>query len=378
MFDVGTHLDALRSWPTDRLRLHHEQLVREVRRLQLEDLDVLRVLDERGQIDVSVGRDGESAHTMREKMETARSLESLPAIAAAAHAGTLSEEQLNEVVKVAEPDTDAEWAQRAPHMTPADLAREARQQRKPTVEEGRARYAARHFWTKWNRERTMLQVHGELPDVMGVKFQATIDKLVERMRPVKGEAWEQRDRRAADALVQMCDAVDVAEKVESPQLAPRALFCLDVPLEGPVEIAGIPVPDAMVEQLRAGASLEPVLVDGDGAAMAVGRRAGALSPKKVRAVLLRDGHCRCGECDLRYGLHAHHLRPRTWGGSDELSNLAMVASVHHPKLIPNGPYALVGNPNRPDGLRMKRVDDLTPAEAAQVGLPRPRERRGAA
>ena len=95
-------------------------------------------------------------------------------------------------------------------------------------------------------------------------------------------------------------------------------------------------------------------------------------------MLLRDGHCRCGNCDLRYGLHAHHLRPRSWGGSDEPSNLAMVASVHHPMLIPHGPYALVGNPNRPDGLRLAHIDDLTPEEAAQVGLPRRREKRGAA
>jgi hypothetical protein len=156
------------------------------------------------------------------------------------------------------------------------------------------------------------------------------------------------------------------------------LFCVDVPPEGPVEIAGIPLPDAMVERLRAGAGIEPVLVDAEGAPVAVGRRGRSLSPKVVRAVLLRDGHCRCGSCDLRYGLHAHHLRPRSWGGSDELSNLAMVASVHHPLLIPHGPYALVGNPNRPDGLRMKHVEELTPDEATQVGLPQRRRRPGAA
>jgi hypothetical protein len=38
-------------------------------------------------------------------------------------------------------------------------------------------------------------------------------------------------------------------------------------------------------------------------------------------------------------------------------------------LIPNGPYALVGNPNLPDGLRMVHVDDLTPEQAEQVGIP---------
>jgi hypothetical protein len=85
--------------------------------------------------------------------------------------------------------------------------------------------------------------------------------------------------------------------------------------------------------------------------------------------MLRDRHCRCGNCDLHYGLHAHHIRPRSWGGSDEISNLVAVASVHHPTLIPNGPYAIVGNPNLPDGLRTVHIDDLTPDEAKQVGLP---------
>jgi hypothetical protein len=41
-------------------------------------------------------------------------------------------------------------------------------------------------------------------------------------------------------------------------------------------------------------------------------------------------------------------------------------------LIPNGPWALVGNPNLPDGLRMVHIDDLTEEEAQQVGLPPPR------
>jgi hypothetical protein len=378
MFDVGRHLDELRSWPTDRLEARRIELVKVQREARLEELDVLRVLDERGQIDVTLGRDGESARTVREKVETARALESLPAVAAAAHAGLLSDEQLVETVKLADEESDAEWAQRAPNMTPADLARKARTKTKPTVEESMARHAARHFWMRWNHEHTMLQVHGELPDVMGVKFKATIDKLVEAMRPAPGSAWERRDRRAADALVQMCDAVDVAEKVETPQLAPQPLFCVDVPPEGPAEIAGIALPDAMVERLRAGAKVEPVLLDDDGAPVAVGRISSSLSPKILRAVLRRDGHCRCGDCDLRYGLHAHHLRPRTWGGTDEPSNLAMVASVHHPLLIPHGPYALVGNPNRPDGLRFKHIDDLTAEEAAQVGLPSRRRRRGAA
>jgi hypothetical protein len=209
----------------------------------------------------------------------------------------------------------------------------------------------------------------ELPDVMGAKFDATLEKLVEKMRPPKGQPWERWERRAADALVLMCDAVDAAERIETPMAAAPPLFVLEVPPSGPVTIGGVALPDAMVEQWRASASIEPLLVDDDGFPVAFEKRKASLSPKLQRSVLLRDSHCRCGDCDLRYGLHVHHLRPRTWGGSDDISNLAAVASVHHPMLIPNGPFALVGNPNLPDGLQMVHVDDLTPEQAAQVGLP---------
>jgi hypothetical protein len=162
--------------------------------------------------------------------------------------------------------------------------------------------------------------------------------------------------------------------METPMPAPKPLFSVEFPAEGPATVAGIPLPDAMVEQLRAGASIEPLLLDDDGVPVAVGRRSGSLSPKIVGAVLRRDGHCRCGNCDLHYGLHVHHIRPRTWGGGDEISNLVAVAGVHHPMLIPNGPYAIVGNPNLPDGLRTVHIDDLTPEQAEQVGLPPPRGR----
>lgn len=372
MFDTTSCLDVMRTHSTEWLEARRREVVGEIRRLQLEEHSILLVLDERGRVDRSRGMDGESARTVRQKVETARALESLPAISAVAAAGELSSEQLEQVVELADAASDAEWARRAPNVTPADLARMAREQKKPTVEEGRARHASRRLRTWRDEIRGMLCGRFELPDVMGAKFEATIKQLADWMRPPRGEAWERWDRRAADALMAMCDAVDVAGRLETPMLAAPPLIVVEVPPEGPATIAGIPLPDAMVEQLRAQASVEPLLVDDDGVPLAVGKRKTSLSPKIVRAVLLRDGHCRCGDCDLRYGLQIHHLRPRTWGGTDEISNPAAVASVHHRMLVPNGPYALVGNPNRPDGLRMVHVSDLTPEQARQVGLPPPR------
>jgi hypothetical protein len=368
MFDVAGHLDELRSWPTGRLVAHHEHLVREQRRLQLEDLDVMRVLDERGQIDATVGRDGESARAVREKLETARALESLPTIAAAAHAGRLSDDQLSSVVRLADESTDAEWAQRAPNVAPVDLARLARTKSKPTVEDGRARRAARSLRMWWQRDTGMLHVRAELADIDGARFEATINRMTDRTKPPKGQPWDSREHRSADALVDLCD---LYENVEPPAAAAKPLLVVEVPLSGPAEIVGIPLPDAMVEQLRASARIEPVLVDDDGVPATVGTRANALSPKLARAILLRDGHCRIPGCEIRHGLEIHHLRPRSWGGTDELSDLAAVcrSGGHHGMLVPTGPWALVGNPNRPDGLQLVHLDDLTGEQAEQLGLP---------
>jgi hypothetical protein len=142
VLDLTDCLDTLRSHSTEWLEARRREVVAEVRRLQSEEHSILLVLDERGRIDTSVGLDGESARAVRRKVETARALESLPAISAAAAAGALSTEQLDEVVKFADEASDAEWARRAPNMTPGDLARRAREQSKPTIEEGQARHGA--------------------------------------------------------------------------------------------------------------------------------------------------------------------------------------------------------------------------------------------
>jgi hypothetical protein len=127
-------------------------------------------------------------------------------------------------------------------------------------------------------------------------------------------------------------------------------------------------------QLRATANIEPVLVDEAGVPVAVGKQSSVLSPKLLRALLLRYVHCRIPGCEVTYGLHAHHLQPKSWGGGDDLSDIAMVctAAGHHPMLIPHGPWALVGNPNLPDGLQLIHLDDLNAEQAAQLGLPPPR------
>jgi hypothetical protein len=332
MFDITDHLDELRCWPTDRLIARRDDLIGVQRQARVEELAIVRILDERGRIDPTLAGHGESARTVRDTVETARRLESLPEIAAVAYEGELSAEQLSAVTRLADEFSDAEWARRAPQVAPVELARLARNASKPSTEDSRQRYEARSLRMWWTPDKGMLHLHGQLPDVMGATFEATITKLTEEAKPAKGQVWDSFEHRAADALVQLCEQPEVQD--ETPTLATRPVVQVHVPPHGPAEIAGVPIADARLEQLWAHASIEPVLVDADGTPVAIGKRFSALSPKTVRAVLLRD-HC-CRICGRRHRLQIHHRRPRSWGGTDEISDLASVCTTCHPDLVPHG------------------------------------------
>jgi hypothetical protein len=365
MFDIGERLDGLRTRPTSWLEDRHAELIREQRRLHVEDLAVLAVLDERGAIDDSIAaRDGVSVRSARDAMATARALESLPAVAAAAHAGALSAEQLAPVVTLADETSDAEWARRAPNVAPVDLARMARSRTKPPADVAEQRRQARHLRMWWAPDRGMLMQAAALPDLCGARWEQTITHIAEVMRPPKGERWESFEHRAADALMVLVDSYWARRDDGPATAAPLATLVVEVPLEGPATIAGIPLPDSMVESLRANARVEPVLLEGTRRVAVRGNRRTALSPKIRRAVLLRDGHCRTLGCTARRGLEVHHLLPLSHGGTDDIANLAAVCAVHHRMLVPTGRWALVGNPNRPDGLRLERADRTTSSARA--------------
>ena len=384
-FDAQDHFDGLRVRETCWLLARRAEVVAEQRRLRVEELAIVAVLDERGTYDeVIAAADGVSARVARETLETARALEALPAIAAAAHDGALSEEQLGAVVQLADESSDAEWARRAPNTAPADLQKQVRTQSKPTAADSRARHEARGLRMWWDQPRSMLHLRGQLPDLAGALFESTINEIVKTLRPAPGEPWDSRDHRAADALVGLCahgsnngaERVDADDSSEHrPALAPKPVLVVDVPLQGSATVAGVPLPDALVEQLRASASIEPHLVDEHGIPTVIGRRVPGSSPKIVRAVLLRDGHCRWPGCDHRHGLEVHHLVPRSWSGTDDIANLVTVCARHHRRLVPHGVLALVGNPNHPDGIHLVDHCALSNDEARHYGLPPPHDRR---
>ena len=83
MFELSDHLHDLRCRETGWLLARRDELVREQRRLRVEELAVTRVLDERGAFDACDGGPPMACRRVaRETVETARALESLPQIGA--------------------------------------------------------------------------------------------------------------------------------------------------------------------------------------------------------------------------------------------------------------------------------------------------------
>ena len=360
VFDFQELLDDLRCHSTEWLEERREGLVREQRRLQVEELGVLAVLGERGAVDDSLaGKDGTRTRDVRRKRKTAENLKRQPKLAEAAAKGKLSEEQLAHASDLAgeDPDKDEEWAENAPNWSPEDLAAKVRALRKPTAEDAAARRAARELRFWWCQDHGMLDGRFSLPDIDGAVFEVVVNEMIGKMRPAKGQPWDTREHRGADALVELCRSY-AAMRGDETSTAPAPHLIVQVPLHGPATVAGVPLPDGMVERLRAQARVEPVLVDDDGEPIVVGRVESTLSEKTKRVVRQRDGKCRWPGCDQRVGLEVHHLWPRAWDGSDELWNLAAVCWTHHHQLAPQGRWLLLGNPNHPAGLSLIDRDDL--------------------
>jgi Domain of unknown function (DUF222) len=351
-FDLGVRLDELRAHSTEWLRARDDELECEQRRLRVEQLAVRRVLDERGARSIEVVQRGETIRETRQALDVSRALESLPAIAAAAHAGELSWSQLKPLVEVATPETDREWAQRGRRFDPADLARMARQQRGVSAEDATARREAREFRWWWREDAGMLSLRGELPDVDGALVKSVFERMTERMRPPKGQPWDTLAHRGADALLDLCrNYADVESTGRS-----RPLIAVQHPVGRAPEVDGIPIALETLDALRGEGLFDDEFVH-EGELVGSVRSGRAVSAKTQRFLEQRDPHCRVPGCDQTRRLQDHHLVPSSWGGSDDAGNLARVCPYHHGLLIPNGPYALVGDPSRPDGLDLLRRED---------------------
>ncbi len=350
-------LFELRCWETDRLRAERERVIVERRKLRTRELALTRVLDERDALAKDqAARDGETEAQSQRKRETAKKLEQLPNLGAAAMNGELSDEQLEPAADLADEDSDEEITERAKHASPVELQRMARDRRRAAREDSVKRRNRRSL-RKWVDDDGFLCGRFELPlEHGGAIVEAFFDQVTQRMKPATGEAWEPLDRRQADVLIGLCQLEAGADdRAEHATVGARVDVHVDITLDGEATMCGVPLPDEWVDAARANARVHLRVMDDDGNVIAEDRARAFVSQKRRRAVVRRDGRCRWPGCNRRLRLQVHHLHPSSWGGSDDTSNLAAVCAYHHGLLVPHGDYVLDGNPNRPDGLALRAV-----------------------
>ena len=225
--------------------------------------------------------DGVSVRSWRDFVATARALEDLPCLAAAAHDGD-GEPRAAGARGAARRRAHGRGVGAPGRATPPRricsgwCARSAR----PPKRKARERRRRRAVRTWWDDETGMLRFGGPgVPDVDGALVESVFNHMVDRMRPPKGAAVGVARR----AYRRRAGRVRPQLRRRPRGRAPRPLLVVQVPLEGPAEVCGIPLPDGMVEKLRASAKVKPVLVDDHGTEIARARqrrhcRRGSASP----------------------------------------------------------------------------------------------------
>ena len=347
-FEFLGRVDALRCHTSEVVRRVVRDARREQQRWKLEELAGIRVLDERDHLE-KVAETGVSARTAQANAEVARALETLPEIAKAAWAGEVSADQLRPLAQLATPESDAEWARRAPNLAPVDLQRMVMQGRQVSAAEATRRREMRGLFAWRESEHGMTAGRWRLPDVDGVLVEKVLDEMAERMRPPKGKQWDSLAHRKADALVELCKHYAGATATKRQ----RELVVIHKNVgETGGDVDGIPIAEDTLEDLLPAAR---VIEHDDGAAPVDHGNTHDVPVALRREIEHRDRHCRYPGCERTRGLQLHHLEPVAWGGHTTRKLLVLLCGVDHPKMEPHGIERLVGDPDLPDGLRLITV-----------------------
>jgi hypothetical protein len=332
---------------------------------------VLAVLDERdvGREDGVLDTTGWVTWTARVTrararalVETARALPERPEIAAVALDGRLSGEQLEALVQVATPETDAQWAGDGPGWTAGSLRNAARNQRAVTNDEALERERRRAVSFRWNEARGELRVWGRIPDVDGALVAQALSRGADAIGPDPDGHWDPFPTRCADVLVEslsrdLADAGDAHRATVVVHTPEAALHAGSREPGASVDGEGSPIPVAneTARRVACDAIRQSVIEDPTGVPIALGRRTRTVPPHLFRLLQHRDRHCRAPGCGRTRGLHAHHLVHWADGGATDLGNLILLCNRHH-HLLHEHRWQIRGDPRRPESVELRHRD----------------------
>jgi len=356
-YDFSARLDDLRCHPTDVLRKLRGEARGEQQRWRLEEVAITKVLDERAALEEHDA--ALSARTARSLLEVGRALEQQPAIAAAAHAGDLTWDQLEPIVELATPDTDKEWAERGARCSPSELGRLARRSRPVSTATSDARIEARRF-SIWRRPAEgMVSFRGDLPDIDGVLAEAVLERMIDRMKPAPGQPWDTRAHRMADAFMDLVRNYADADPATKGNFKPLVMMQVRADEPDALEANGMAVAKRRLAEFLADTpprTTRQVVDDLGGLVPSSDIDQESIPAEVRRFVLARDRECRTPGCE-RQAREIHHMDPRSSGGNHDPKKLVGVCVPCHHEYEPHGSWRLIGDPDLPGDLeRIHRND----------------------
>jgi hypothetical protein len=285
----------------------------------------------------------------REKVRVAKALGGLPLIDDELRRGRLSFSKVRALTRVATAENEATLAELARGSTAAQLERICRllaetRPQGPAVEEQR-----------WVRTREtaggFVRLEAQLLPEEAARVMAAIN------------SFAPRTAERADGLVALADASLRGDKPDRPPTEVTVHIDAATLTGHTTEGAGVSAETS--RRLLCDAGVVPILEDGVGQPLSVGRKLRLFAGALRRALLARDGHsCRFPGCANARYLHAHHVRHWLDGGETCLDNAVSLCTRHH-RLVHEGGFTIVATSAgprflRPDGRDVSAETHPTP------------------
>ncbi len=312
--------------------------------------------------------------TATEYVKVAGALKALPRITDDFSHGRLSYSQVKMLARVATPDTERVLLHIARSSSVGQLARVVGTYRSFLESEAdtRARSEGRSL-TTWFDEDGFFIIRGRLCPEDGAVVETALRRAMETMpappRPhatredPPGNVLEHHGARQADALAQMAREYLAAETQDQPTATlPEVVvhFDFDALTKGGGEDChlenGVALAPSTALRLTCDAALVPLIQDGEGNPLSIGRRTRSIPIGLRRALQARDKGCRFPGCTRHRYLKGHHVHHWMRGGETCISNVLHLCHFHH-GLVHEGGYNVVPDGEdfdfyRPDGSRV--------------------------
>lgn len=161
-----------------------------------------------------------------------------------------------------------------------------------------------------------------------------------------GEVFDHYGARQADALAQMAREHLAGTCADhSSATVPEVIVHYDLgSLAGKPGAEchleeGIAIARSTAERISCDSAMVPLIEDGKGNPLWIGRRSRFISPAMRRALMARDKGCRFPGCPNRRRLEGHHSEHWLHGGRTDMDNVLYLCRFHH-HLVHGGGYSV--------------------------------------